>query len=297
MIKKNKSDLTIIIPCYNEELSLPHFLPSVISYCKKKGWPIICVNDGSKDDTLKVLSSFGGNITIVNNKVNKGYGGAIKSGIIKSDTTYSITIDADGQHFLEDVEKLYECCIKSDADMIIGSRKGLKSASWFRGIGKSIIRQVAKILMPIDIYDINSGMKLFRTDLAKKYLGFLPETMAFSDTIALVFINQRHLVSEEPIKIRERIAGESTIGIHTALITIAELLNIVTLFNPMKIFLPISITLFTAGITWGLKIWIFAPEKGLSVGASFLMIMAVLIFLMGLLSEQITRIRRQLIDK
>jgi glycosyltransferase involved in cell wall biosynthesis len=294
MIDKKTIALTVIIPCYNEELSLPQFMPDVIRFCKERNWPLICVNDGSNDSTLEVLLSFGNDILVVNNKVNKGYGGAIKSGINKSETFYSITIDADGQHFLEDVERLYARCVEKDADMVIGSRKGLKSATWFRNFGKSIIRMVAKILMPINIYDINSGMKLFRTDLAKQYIGFLPDTMAFSDTIALVFINQRHRVIEEPIKIKERIAGVSTIGIHTAFVTITELLNIVTLFNPMKIFLPIATALFSIGLVWGL--WIFAQGRGLSVGASFLMIMGLLIFLLGLLSEQITRIRRHLIN-
>jgi len=295
MIKNNEPELTIIIPCYNEELSLPHFLPEVINFCQKYKWPIICVNDGSKDSTQEVLNTYGSKIKVVNNKVNKGYGGAIKQGILKSETVYSITIDADGQHFLEDIEKLYICCIENDADMIIGSRQGQKSATWFRNLGKSFIRLVAKMLMPLKIYDINSGMKLFRTDLAKKYLSFLPDTMAFSDTISLVFINQRHRVLEEPINIRDRIAGVSTIGIHTAFITIAELLNIVTLFNPMKVFIPIATFLFSIGFFWG--IWILAQGKGLSIGASFLMIMGVLIFLLGLISEQITRIRRHLIDK
>lgn len=286
--------LTVIVPCYNEALALPHVLPALIDIADQNSWQVICINDGSTDDTLKVLKDYEKYITVINHKVNRGYGGAIKSGILDSKTDYVITIDADGQHYLEDIEKLFTRLLSSDADMVIGSRKGLKSASHFRGLGKAIIRRVARLLVGVNIYDINSGMKLYRTDLAKKYSSLLPDTMAFSDIIAMVFINQKHRVLEEPIKIRARIAGASTIGLHTAFLTVGELINIVTFFNPMRVFLPVSLFFGSVGVLWGS--WILLQGKGLSVGASFLIIMSVLTFLIGLLSEQITKVRKQIIE-
>lgn len=286
--------LTVIVPCYNEALALPHVLPALVELADKNRWQVICINDGSTDDTLEVLKEYEKRITIITHKVNRGYGGAIKSGILATKTDYVITIDADGQHYLEDIEKLFTRLVSSDADMVIGSRRGLKSASRFRGLGKAIIRKVARLLVGVNIYDINSGMKLYRTDLAQKYSSLLPDTMAFSDIIAMVFINQRHRVLEEPIKIRERIAGASTIGLHTAFLTVGELINIVTFFNPMRVFLPVSFFFGTTGVLWGS--WIFLQGQELSVGASFLIIMSVLTFLIGLLSEQITKVRKQIID-
>jgi glycosyltransferase involved in cell wall biosynthesis len=294
MTNIDHSTLTVIVPCFNEAESLPHILPNLIKFCKERRWTIVCINDGSVDKTESVLNMFNGDIKIITHKVNQGYGGAIKSGIKLSQTEYTVTIDADGQHYLEDIEILYNTCMKYDADMVIGSRKGLMSINRFREVGKFIIRTIARFLMPINIYDINSGMKLFRTKLAKKYIGLFPDTMAFSDTMTLVFIYQKHYVIEEPINIRKRLAGESTIGVNTAVTTLTELFNILTLFNPVRLFFPISFGLIIPGLLWGL--WILLQGRGLSVGASFLMIMGVLVFLLGLLSEQITKIRRQLVD-
>ncbi len=290
----NHEKLTVVIPCYNEALSLPHVLPALIEIASVNNWHIICVNDGSSDDTLNILKEYEKFIKVINHKVNRGYGGAIKSGIFAAKTEYVITIDADGQHYLEDIEKLFAKLVSSDADMVIGSRKGQKSATYFRGIGKSIIRSLAKLLVGASIYDINSGMKLYRTDLAQNYSSLLPDTMAFSDIIAMVFINQKHRVLEEPIKIKERIAGDSTIGLHTAFLTVAELINIVTFFNPMRLFFPVTLIFLTSGLIW--SGWILLKGGGLSVGASFLIIMSVLTFLIGLLSEQTVKIRKQIID-
>jgi glycosyltransferase involved in cell wall biosynthesis len=287
--------LAVIIPCYNEEQSLPAVLHELIPYCKQRQWPIICINDGSKDKTLEILNNYSEEITVLNHKVNKGYGGAIKTGISFSKTDYCVTIDADGQHYFEDIDKVFARCLESDADMVIGSRLGNKDATWLRGLGKSIIRTIAKILMPIEIYDINSGMKLYRTDLAKKYITLYPNTMAFSDIIALVFINQRHLVLETPIRIKDRIAGVSTIGVSTAFTTIHEIISIVTMFNPMRIFLPISFISIILGLIWGS--WILIQGRGLSVGSSFFILSGIIVFLLGLISEQLSLFRIQAIKE
>ncbi len=284
--------LTIVIPAYNEESNLIHFIPSLITYCQTNNFKTIIVNDGSKDNTRKILNEFLNTscLSIINHKLNCGYGGAIKSGILNVATPYVITIDADGQHRFEDVTNLLNRLLETDADMIVGSRKGLKDASFFRFIGKRIIRIIANFLMKIPIFDLNSGMKIYRTDLAKKYLCICPDGMAYSDIITLVFIHNRHLVLEEPILVQERMAGESTIGVITAFQTIMEILNIITLFNPMKIFLSISIILFTAGIGWGMKF--FLNHQGISIGSSLLLTISVLVFLLGLIAEQLAAIRK-----
>ncbi|MBK7098564.1 MAG: glycosyltransferase family 2 protein [Sphingobacteriales bacterium] len=132
--------LSIIIPVYNEEQALPLVLPEIISFAQQRDYQLIMVNDGSKDRSLEILKAHSKKeafFKIVNHKVNKGYGGAIKSGILAAETDYIITIDADGQHYLEDVNNLFDHQKQTDADMIIGSRKGLKEASIFRGIGKN----------------------------------------------------------------------------------------------------------------------------------------------------------------
>lgn len=285
--------LTVIIPAYNEEQSLGKVLPMVLDFCKQRGFKLLIINDGSKDKTKEIIQSFLHEpvLNTVNHKLNKGYGGAIKSGIMAADTEYIITIDADGQHVLEDIDLLYAKMKEQDADMVIGSRESHRSASWYRGLGKWIIRFVAKMLMPINIYDINSGMKLCRTELAKKYISLYPNSMAYSDVITLVFISQRHLVIEQNISIRKRLGGTSTISTRTAFETILEIINIVILFNPMKIFLSISLACIISGLAWGLPIVI--QGRGVSPGALLGVVTGVLFFFLGLITEQLTLIRKR----
>ncbi len=290
--------LTIVIPCYNESASLPIVLPDLIAFVNSHDYRLIITNDGSKDSSLEILNQYltaEPRCKVVSHKVNRGYGGAIKSGIAVAETDYVITIDADGQHYFDDINKLFQLALAKDADMVIGSRKGEEEASAIRGIGKSIVRSIAKILMPITIYDINSGMKLYSTPLAKKYLNICPDSMAYSDIIALTFISQRHLVLEESIKIRKRVAGESTINIRTAYETIMEIINIVVLFNPMRIFLPLAILFFVFGVIWNIQFVFFG--KGVSIGGSLLVISGLIFFMLGLVTEQLSNIRKSLIKE
>jgi glycosyltransferase involved in cell wall biosynthesis len=291
-IMQSELQLTVIIPAFNEVDNLAVFLPPLIVHCREKGWKIILVNDGSQDQTREYLKGFDQEplLNVIHHKLNKGYGAAIKSGIRECETEYLITFDADGQHYLEDIDKLRLRLMENDADMVVGSRKGLKSSSHVRGIGKSIIRLIANIMMTVPVHDINSGMKIYRTDLAKKYLYLTTDTMSFSDVITLVFINNRHLVLEEPISIKERTTGKSTIGFQTAFQTVMEILHIVILFNPMKIFLPLSMICFFLTGVWGIPLLI--EGRGLSIGSLLGVIMGILLFLLGLIAEQLSLIRR-----
>lgn len=287
-------DLTVIIPAFNELENLKVILDPMIDHCRENNWRIILVNDGSTDGSKSFLNNYANEplLTVIHHKLNRGYGAAIKTGINACETEYLITYDADGQHYLEDIEKLASVLIRRDADMVVGSRKGLKSASMTRGIGKSIIRLVARIMMTVPVHDINSGMKIYRTDLAKKYLFLTTDTMSFSDVITLVFINNRHLVIEEPIQIRERATGQSTIGFQTAFQTLMEIINIVILFNPMKIFLPLATVTFILTLIWGLPL-IF-QGRGVSIGTQLGLVATLLFLLLGLITEQLSLIRRNL---
>ena len=287
-----KETLTIVIPAFNEEKNLPVVLPGLISYCRLNGFNIIIVNDGSTDHSREVLQHFESEelLKVIHHKLNRGYGAAIKSGIRHCNTEFVITIDADGQHLLEDIGSLHGFIREKDADMVVGSRKGLKSSSYFRGVGKSIIRLIAKILMPVPIHDINSGMKIYRTDLAMKYIHLAPDTMSFSDIITLIFINNRHLVLEHPISINPRIHGKSTISVETAFQTVMEIINIVILFNPMKIILPIAVISTLSGILWGLPMILMG--HGVSTGSLLGIISGFIFFLLGLIAEQLSQIRR-----
>ena len=289
---QNESLLTVIIPAYNEAEALQRVLKEIIAYCSQRNWKIILINDGSRDQTRELLREFKDSdcLSVIHHKLNKGYGGAIKSGIKQVDTKYCVTIDADGQHDLDDVEKILQKMIERDADLIVGNRRGNPSLQTYREFGKSLIRGIARMLMPLTVYDINSGLKMYNTKLAQKYISICPDSMAFSDVITLTFIYQRNLVLETPIKINQRVAGKSKIRMRTAFETIMEIVNIVTLFNPMRIFLPLSILFILLSLIW--EIPIALRGYGISVGAMLGFITGLIFFLLGLIAEQLGNIRR-----
>lgn len=287
----SNSEITIVVPCYNEEESLPEFLLRLEEYSKQHNCKIIITNDGSTDSTGHILNEFahGRDFKIINHKVNSGYGAALKTAISLANTEYVVSIDADGQHYFEDIDILFGKLKSLDADLAVGCRVG--SDGIYRSTGKWLIRKISRMLVKTNVKDINSGMKLYKTTLAQKYLKLCPDTMAFSDIMTLIFCAQKHFVVEENIRIKNRVSGKSTIGINTAFDTLMEILNIVMLFNPIKIFLPIALIFIILGTVWGIPIVI--AGRGVSVGASLLILMGVITFLLGLIAEQLSLIRKR----
>lgn len=289
------SNLTIVIPAYNEEEALKKAIPGILEYCETKNWKIIVVNDGSIDQTKEEVSKYLENriLTLINHKVNRGYGGAIKTGLNSVSTDYVITFDADGQHKLEDIDKLFAIMQSTDADMVVGSRPLADRNDWYRSAGKWLIRRITNILMPIKIKDLNSGMKLYRTHIAKRLIPLCPNSMAFSDVMTLVFINQGYLVVEHPIEVSSRMGGKSTISYQTAVETILEIINIVVLFNPLRLFLPLSFFFILFGLIWGTPIVLLG--RGVSTGAMLLITIGFMLIFLGLVSEQLSKIRQELL--
>lgn len=293
---QSEPKLTIIIPIYNEETTLQWLIPEVIKFCKTGNYRLIAVNDASTDNTAEILGTFQATwdeMAVITHKINRGYGGALASGISHTTTPYAITIDADGQHRLEDIDALMKVRDFSDADLVIGSRSKENSnfRQIYRSLGKKIIRSVAKILVDVPVQDLNSGMKLYDTELAKKYLKLCPDSMAFSDVMTLIFLQQKHLVIETPIEVQERKDGKSTINTMTAFETVIQILNIVMVFNPMRIFFPTGLAAILLGIVWAIPF--FIRGNGLSTVAMLLITTGIILIMLGLLAEQLAQIRKR----
>jgi glycosyltransferase involved in cell wall biosynthesis len=293
MENKDEQLLTVVIPLFNEAENLPTFALAVIEFCRARNWDVIFVNDGSLDDTKKILDGLehATHVRVVHHKVNRGYGGALKTGIRRVTTPYLVTMDGDGQHHLEDVERLFQFAVQMDADMVVGKREGVNISTGYRALGKYLIRSFTKILMPLPVSDLNSGFKLYRTAPAKRYITVCPDTMAFSDVITLVFLSEKNLVLEHPIRISPRKLGQSTINAFTAFETVMQVLNIALMFNPLRLFLPISIFCILAGIVWGVPIVLLG--RGVSVGAMLAIVTGLLFFVLGLLASQLSSIRME----
>ncbi len=287
--------LSIIIPCYNEAENLPEVLPGIIAFCREHRWSLIVVDDGSTDGSRALLEQMAAqapSLKVVRNKVNRGYGGAIKHGIESAETYWVATVDADGQHKMEDLIRLKEVAETQDADMVIGSRQGQRDATRYRQCGKWLIRTFARSFLKIPIHDLNSGMKLYRRDLAMRYLPTTPDNMSYSDIIALLFFCNRNLVLEEPITIQPRRGGVSTISTRTAMDTVWEISNMILLVAPLKFFLPPALASMALGLLWSLRCLVV--NSTLSTGASFLILFGVLLLLLGMITEQLARIRRNM---
>jgi glycosyltransferase involved in cell wall biosynthesis len=288
--------LTIIVPVYNEANSLPEFLPELITLCQEKQYRLTLVDDGSTDDSAKILSRYEGlsYVTIIHHKLNRGYGGALKSGIACSTTSHILTMDGDGQHCISDIEPMFNFAIDKDADLVVGNRGGQGIKNLYRDLGKWIIRNLTKILMHLPITDLNSGFKLYRTETVQRYSIICPNSMAFSDVITLTFISQRNLVLEYPIIINERKSGKSTIRFSTALETAMEIINIALMFNPLRVFLPISLICILVGIGWGIPFLLMG--HGVSIGSMLAIVIGLLFFALGLIASQLAAIRMGLLN-
>lgn len=294
-METRSNSLTVVIPAYNEQGSLSLTLPAVLEYCKKQHWKLIVVNDGSTDGTADVLEQYNDQprLKVIHHKLNRGYGGALKTGLMAVDTDYAVSFDADGQHRLADIDRLFNILQDQNADMIVGSRAGSKHNHWYRELGKWIIRRVAAMMMPMPLTDLNSGFKLYKTHLLQQYIPLCPDSMAFSDVITPIFLNERHRVIEAPIELAPRSSGKSSISTRTAFETVLEIINLVMLLAPLRFFLPASIICFLLGLGWGIPIVL--SGRGVSIGSMLAIVTALILFTLGLVSEQISHLRRELV--
>lgn len=296
MNDKLQNLLTIVVPCYNEEKNIPTFFGKLLAFAAENGYYVIAVNDGSTDRTAEELHIFADSpgYTVLTHKMNKGYGAAIKTGLEAARTMFAITVDADGQHRLEDVKRCIDFMLEKDADLVVGARKNNQSGN-YRMCGKFLIRMFAHSLLDLPVSDLNSGMKCYRLEIARKYLDLCPNTMAFSDVILLLMVNDRNLVTEIPIEVAPRISGKSTIRTKTAIVTITEILNLSVLLRPMTTFFRLGMIFFLMGCGWG--IYTYTHSKIISsVVIAFIMLSA-FCFVFALIAEQISRIRRSLADR
>ncbi len=292
------SELTLVIPAYNEEASLRQFLPELLRFCEGHNAQLVIVDDCSKDGTGAMLDEAAAAhdlLHVCHHKVNRGYGGALISGLRMAETRFAVTLDADGQHRLADVEKLLEKQHETNADLVVGCRSGGDSgggSGLYRAMGKKLIRFIAgRLVDKLPVSDLNSGMKLYDTKLAQNYLKLCPDGMAFSEVLTLIFVQQKHYVTEAPIEVVPRLSGKSTINTMTALDTLLQIINIVMVFNPMRIFLPPGAFLIVFGILWAIPFLV--RGSGLSSVSMMAMFAGLLLIMMGLLAEQLAQIRKK----
>jgi glycosyltransferase involved in cell wall biosynthesis len=245
---------------------------------------IIVVDDGSSDDTASIAESTG--VRVIQHKRNKGYGASLKTGIRAARTEFVLTMDSDGQHQAEDIGRLWEKA--GHSDMVVGQRTSLIHSPLWRMPGKWLLSFMANYLTRQHIPDLNSGFRLMRREVVMKYMHLCPPGFSFSKTITMAFFNRGYNVAYVPIDVKKRV-GASTVSLATGLETIILILRIATLFDPLRIFIPISIFTASVGILWGIPYTL--SGRGISVGSMLAIVTALLMFSLGLICDQISQLR------
>jgi len=280
-----KIRIAIIIPVYNEE----RIIGSLIEKLKKlySNYEIIIVDDGSTDNTLKIVKQF--DVKIIRHPRNIGYGGALKTGIRSVKADIIVLMDADGQHNPEDINKLLEHI--DDYDMVVGARSEDSQTSHFRRPFKRVLEWVANYLSGIKIPDLNSGFRAVRRKHVLDYIHILPNTFSFSTSITLAFIIAGLRVEYVSITTTKRVGRKSNVNfLRDGFNAVILIIRTIALFNPLRVFLPISIFLILTGTIY--QLFIFTKEFHIVAGALLSIISGIFIFFFGILADQISMIRR-----
>lgn len=238
-------NVSIVIPVYNEEKAIPETIKSIKKLLEKNsGIEIIFVDDGSTDRTLSILESekASKHIKIIAQEKNKGYGASIKVGINYSNFEYIALTDGDGSYPIEKIPELFEEFFRENADMVIGARVGkVSKIGIFRRFPKLILRKLAEYLSGEKIPDLNSGLRIIKKELILKSLAYLPEGFSFTTTLSLFFLSNNQKIKYLPINYYKRKGKSKIKPISDTLNFFQLIIRTVMFFNPLKIFLPLSV--------------------------------------------------------
>lgn len=287
MINKTQN-FSIIIPVYNEEGAIRDVLKELKDYLKEKKYQaeIIVVNDGSKDKTGQILKIIQG-IKIITHPYNKGYGASLKTGVQSAQYDWICFYDSDGQHQPKYIENLLK--YTSAYDMIVGARIGYQGPL-SRQPGRKFLHWLANYLVQQKIPDLNSGLRLIRKSIFEKFVHILPDGFSLSTTITLAVFRENFNVKYVPIKIKQR-QGQSTVSIRDGLKAIMLILRMITLFSPLRIFLPIA---FGIAILAMISLIFDILKSNITDVTILLFLFCIMLFFFGLLADQIAAIRREI---
>ncbi len=275
--------VSIVIPAFNEGAAVGR----VIQALRAAGtWhEIIVVDDGSTDDTG--ATARGAGATVIRHPYNKGNGAAVKTGIRAATGEYVMIMDGDGQHRPADAVRV--ATRLGEYDLVVGARAASTQATRSRRLGNTTLNRFAAYLTGRPIPDLTSGFRAARRSHLREFLHLLPNGFSTPTTTTLAFIKAGYSVAFEPVEADTRL-GQSKIrlardGAKFFLI----ILKIVTIFSPLRVFLPISLLTFAAGA--GYALWTIATQSHVTNSSVLLIMLAVIVFLVGLVSEQIAALR------
>jgi glycosyltransferase involved in cell wall biosynthesis len=284
-------DVTIIVPALNEEESIEQVVRGLVGSFPDA--EIIVVNDGSTDNTETLATQAGA--LVIAHESPRGYGAALRSGILASTRDFVLFCDADGQHRLEDVARIIAEC--SNCNMVVGARTTDSHVPITRRPGKFIIQHWANILAKQKIPDINSGLRMIEKRVLLKCLHLMPTGFSFSTTSTFALLKGNYAVKWVPITVVAR-KGESTVRqLKHGPQTMMLMLRLTVLFEPLRVFLFITSVLF--GISFASFAYDMITTNFQKVGNSteFFSVATLLVFMFGLLCDQVSALRREFHDR
>ncbi len=279
----NHPRLSIILPARNEAAGLTRLLPVLRESFRDA--EIIVVDDGSVDNTRAVCEHNG--VTVVSHPYGVGNGAAVKTGARKANGEVLVFMDADEQHDPSDIQRLL-ARLGEGYDMVVGARDEGSQANLSRGLANRFYNWLASRMVGQRVEDLTSGFRAVRAERFKEYLDLLPNGFSYPTTITMAFFRSGYAVGYVPIHASARTGKSHIRPLHDGLRFVFIIFRIGTLYSPLKLFLPISLAFFLTGL--GYYSYTFTAYGRFTNMSALLLITAVLVFLIGLVSEQITNL-------
>lgn len=279
-----KYKVSVILPAVNEAETIGNLVSGI-----KRLYPdfeVVVINDGSIDNTAEVAQKAGAHV--YSHPYNIGNGAAIKSGIRVASGDILVFMDADGQHDPADIAGLLKHM--PDYDMVVGARSVKDQASVGRAIGNKLYNWLASYVAKFRIQDLTSGFRAIKAKIARSLLYLIPNTYSYPTTLTLCVLRSGWALKYIPIKIKRRSAGKSSIRIIRDGVRFFMIITkICTLYSPLRIFLPVSFTIFMTGFLY--YMYTLITYGRFTNMSALLLTTSIIVFMMGLISEQICQMR------
>ena len=275
--------VSILVPAFNEEGAIAETVKKIEEQRTHfRDIEIVVINDGSEDRTGEIARGL--DVTLLEHEANRGYGAALKTGLRKAKHDIVIIADADGTYPLEDIPKLAGDI--GEFDMVVGARTGaVVQVPWMRRPGKWIITRLAEYLSGQKIPDLNSGLRVFRRDVAVRFLTLYPDGFSFTTTITLAMLTNHYRVKFVPINYLRRIGKSSIKPIRDFTNFTILIIRICAYFKPLNVFVPPALVLIVAGLVKGAID--YRGEHHLGLLAITLVLTGIQMLFIGLLADLI----------
>jgi glycosyltransferase involved in cell wall biosynthesis len=275
------SSLSVVIPAKNEAAALPGVLARVRAVLPDA--EIVLVDDGSTDDTAAVASAAGARV--VSHRYSMGNGAAIKSGARAATGEVLVFMDADGQHPPEAIPRLLQG-LSEGFDMVVGARDRAGQASAGRSLANRFYNALASWMVDHRIADLTSGFRAVRANRFREFLHLLPNGFSYPTTITMAFFRSAYAVGYVAVDVAQRIGKSHIRPLRDGVRFVIIILRIATLYAPLKLFLPVACSFALLGI--GNYAYTFATTGRFTNMSALMLSAAVIVFLIGLISDQIT---------